>query len=312
MERLSDNDICIRLTSESNKKKVDVTNKNTSDTEVIINHHIESETMTDIDDKNVGSEQGDNSEGKLKQKKDTEEEADHDINEEKVSLLVGQRPSIIHPVPSVVLSPKNSQSDFHRDSIQLVPVSPSSPHTKVRLATPDPDIQLAEVEAVSKRPECHRRRSLYSSYWADNFQLSSIQTVCGPQPGKITVICVIVLSIWAAGMLLFHLNKKVDMLTSSLTETKDMIKTMEDSNMDYRSKSNMRIQKLNNKISKIITHIKTDGKSSSSESLPSSRDPKSYETKTVISKPPTPSNNSKEDDDLVGDGETTKTWWDIW
>ena len=65
-----------------------------------------------------------------------------------------------------------------------------------RLATPDPDIQLAESECGQGSVQSDRH-------------LSSIHSVCGPKPVKLTLVCLVMLSIWAMVVLIMHLDKKV-------------------------------------------------------------------------------------------------------
>jgi len=169
----------------------------------------------------------DNHVGALEEEEEVEEDAK---NEEQVSLLEGR----ITPLPNIITPCK---TEVPRTSGTVV-VLPSSNlmATQARLATPDPDIQLAEVEA----PQCRTRRPTPSHL----SQLSSIHTVCGPRPARITAACILVLSLWAAFMLLIHMNKKIDTLSSTLSLTNDKLKTMEEVNEDHKSQLMSRLHRM--------------------------------------------------------------------
>jgi len=86
--------------------------------------------------------------------------------------------------------------------------------------------------------------------------LSSIHTVCGPRPARITAGCLLVLSLWAAFMLLIHMNKKIDNLSTSLESTNEKLKTMEEVGEEYRSQALQRLQNMG----KLIHAIKRRGR----------------------------------------------------
>jgi len=159
---------------------------------------------------------------------DQENEEEEDMtNEERVSLLEGRT----SPLPTQ----NNSELPRTASTVVILPGS-NLMVTQAKLATTDPDIQLAEVDVPQYRP----RRSPP----ANMSHLSSIHTICGPKPAKITVACVLVLSLWAAFMLLIHMNKKIDTLSSSLTSTNDKLKTMEEVNEEYRSQIMSKLQRM--------------------------------------------------------------------
>merc|ERR1719481_1720539 len=63
-------------------------------------------------------------------------------------------------------------------------------------------------------------------------------------------------------MLLIHLNKKIDSLSESLTETHTMLKSLEDSNIKIRFHSEERYKKMSKKMNKIIGVLNKETKES--------------------------------------------------
>ena len=91
----------------------------------------------------------------------------------------------------------------------------------------DLDIQLARTAQDTTRDRV----------WAVTMpsrQQSSLQSVCGPKPAKVTTICMVLLSIWAMVVLIVHLEKKVSAVSSSLSSTEEKLKSMEDTASSYR------------------------------------------------------------------------------
>ena len=108
-----------------------------------------------------------------------------------------------------------------------------NPGHKLHIAPPfpspctDPDIQLAKTDPDSTRDRV----------WAVTMpsrQQSSLQSVCGPKPAKVTTICFVLLSIWAMVVLIVHLEKKVSAVSSSLSSTEEKLKSLEDTASSYR------------------------------------------------------------------------------
>jgi len=174
------------------------------------------------------------------QEGELDEDDEEGKEEEKMSLL-GEEDSLSCPPVQIVIA------DRHRSG----PSPPSSnpahhPHT----ATPCPDIQLARTQ-----PECGK-----DSVWAVTMQrgqLSSIHSVCGPHPVKLTTICLVVLSIWAMVVLIIHLDKKVSVMNSSLSYTEDKLSTMEDTASSYRLKTHQRLHKMQTKLREILHTLNT-------------------------------------------------------
>jgi len=200
------------------------------------------------------------------QEGELDEDDEEGKEEEKMSLL-GEEDSLSCPPVQIVIA------DRHRSG----PSPPSSnpahhPHT----ATPCPDIQLARTQ-----PECGK-----DSVWAVTMQrgqLSSIHSVCGPHPVKLTTICLVVLSIWAMVVLIIHLDKKVSVMNSSLSYTEDKLSTMEDTASSYRLKTHQRLHKMATKLREILHTLNTGIKSKvSKKKIPKSVQPNASPVTSTI------------------------------
>merc|ERR1712012_1060549 len=125
-----------------------------------------------------------------------EEEEEEEVDEldvkkgEKISLLEGRESP---PLSSANTSMNTSELPRVTETVVVLPnpcqASLGTQAAQARLSPPDPDIQLADLN-----PPHFRTRRLPSS----------IHTVCGPRPARITAGCLLVLSLWAAFMLLIH------------------------------------------------------------------------------------------------------------
>jgi len=187
-----------------------------------------------------------------------EEEEEDDVKKgEKVSLLEGRASP---PLSSANTSMNTSELPRVTETVVVLPnpyqASLVTQAAQARLSPPDPDIQLAEADL---NPPHFRTRRLPSSNLT---HLSSIHTVCGPRPARITAGCLLVLSLWAAFMLLIHMNKKIDNLSTSLESTNDKLKTMEEVSEEYRSQALQRLQNMG----KLIHALKRRGRPPGSES----------------------------------------------
>jgi len=181
------------------------------------------------------------------QEDDCEEENDKEGKEEEMSLLGVEDSQACPPVQIVIAGRRSSGPALiiPNPSHQLHVLTPNpSPCT-------DPDIQLAKTEP--------------DKVWAVTMptrHLSSIQSVCGPKPAKITTICMAMLSIWAMVVLIVHLEKKVSAVTSTLSSTEEKLRTMEDSASSYRLKTHQRLQKIQQKLSVILQTVDSGTKPS--------------------------------------------------
>jgi len=187
-----------------------------------------------------------------------EEEEEEDVKKgEKVSLLEGRSSP---PLSSANTSMNTSELPRVTETVVVLPnpyqASLVTQAAQARLSPPDPDIQLAEADL---NPPHFRTRRLPSSNLT---HLSSIHTVCGPRPARITAGCLLVLSLWAAFMLLIHMNKKIDNLSTTLESTNDKLKTMEEVSEEYRSQALQRLQNMG----KLIHALKRRGRPPSTES----------------------------------------------
>jgi len=189
--------------------------------------------------------------GEVVEEEEEEEEEDDVKKGEKVSLLEGRASP---PLSSANTSMNTSELPRVTETVVVLPnpyqASLVTQAAQARLSPPDPDIQLAEADL---NPPHFRTRRLPSSNLT---HLSSIHTVCGPRPARITAGCLLVLSLWAAFMLLIHMNKKIDNLSTSLESTNDKLKTMEEVNEDYRSQALQRLQNMG----KMIHALKRRGR----------------------------------------------------
>ena len=118
---------------------------------------------------------------------------------------------------------------FLPGSAQIIPNPGHQLHVGPRSHSPctDLDIQIARTDPDSTR----------DMVWAVTIprrQQSSLQSVCGPAPAKVTTICMVLLSIWAMVVLIVHLEKKVSAVSSSLSSTEEKLRSMEDTASSYR------------------------------------------------------------------------------
>jgi len=200
-------------------------------------------------DETVTKEEKEHAVGEVEEEEEDEEE---DVKKgEKVSLLEGRASP---PLSSANTSMNTSELPRVTETVVVLPnpyqASLVTQAAQARLSPPDPDIQLAEADL---NPPHFRTRRLPSSNLT---HLSSIHTVCGPRPARITAGCLLVLSLWAAFMLLIHMNKKIDNLSTSLESTNDKLKTMEEVSEEYRSQALQRLQNMG----KLIHSLKRRGR----------------------------------------------------
>jgi len=260
-------------------------------------------------DETVTKEEKEQVAGEVEVEEEEEEEEEDVKKGEKVSLLEGRASP---PLSSANTSMNTSELPRVTETVVVLPnpyqASLVTQAAQSRLSPPDPDIQLAEADL---NPPHFRTRRLPSSNLT---HLSSIHTVCGPRPARITAGCLLVLSLWAAFMLLIHMNKKIDNLSTSLESTNEKLKTMEEVSEEYRSQALQRLQNMG----KLIHALKRRGRplaspgsesgtisplllsklQHSSQPLPSSSSPTS---------PPIKATTDEEDD--CWDGDWTSSLW---
>jgi len=149
------------------------------------------------------------------------DECEKEVKEEEMSLL-GNENSQACPRVQIVTADRHSSG----------PVLTKSNPSHQQPITLAPGIQLARTE-----PECS-----WLERGGAGGRLSSIHSVCGPRPAKLTTICLLVLSIWVMVVLIIHLNMKVSLVTRSLSYTKDKLRSMEDTANSYRQVTQHRIK----------------------------------------------------------------------
>lgn len=139
-------------------------------------------------------------------------------------------------VPAVIITPsRHRDQEKHSDYGARAPSTPRL----ARLATPDPDIQLADPSPLSASPD----------------KSSTLQSMCGPKPAKVAIICLVVVSIWAAWVVVIHLNKKVDILNEALSQSSHKMKSMDDSALLFRSKSGKRMQRIQEELERVVATL---------------------------------------------------------
>jgi len=234
------------------------------------------------------------------QEEECEEEDEKEGREEEMSLLGVEDSPVCPPVQIVISDRRNSGPAviIPNPSHQLHVLTPSlTPSTNT-----DPDIQLAmsdpeKVWSVTTMPPTY---------------ISSLQSVCGPKPAKLTTICMAMLSIWAMVVLIIHLEKKVSAVSTTLSRTEDKLRTMEDTASSYRLKTQQRLQNMQQKLSVILEAVDT-GSNHDSVRKTKTKKPKSVQTATSlppdVTKPGDEENVTKpgdEDDNFFGSN------WSLW
>jgi len=229
---------------------------------------------------------------------DCEEEDEKEGKEEEMSLL-GVEDSQVCPPVQIVISDRRGSGPaviIPNPSHQLHVLTPSpSPSTNtdpdIQLARPDPD----KVWSVTMPPT----------------HLSSLQSVCGPKPAKLTTICMAMLSIWAMVVLIIHLEKKVSAVSTTLSRTEEKLRTMEDSASSYRLKTHQRLQKMQQKLTVILQAVDS-GLNQDSVRKTKTKKPKSDQTAPSlppgVTKPDDEENVTKpvDEDNFFG------TNWSLW
>jgi len=234
------------------------------------------------------------------QEEEFEEEDEKEGREEEMSLLGVEDSPVCPPVQIVISDRRNSGPAviIPNPSHQLHVLTPSlTPSTNT-----DPDIQLARTD-----PE-----KVWSVTTMPPTYISSLQSVCGPKPAKLTTICMAMLSIWAMVVLIIHLEKKVSAVSTTLSRTEDKLRTMEDTASSYRLKTQQRLQNMQQKLSVILEAVDT-GSNHDRVRKTKTKKPKSVQTATSlppdVTKPGDEENVTKpgdEDDNFFGSN------WSLW
>ncbi|XP_023347065.1 uncharacterized protein LOC111715899 [Eurytemora carolleeae] len=183
---------------------------------------------------------------------------DSSLNEEEISLLVGgeeeeEEDGCRREEGVKEEGGRGEEEDEGRylggNHLPNIIITPSRRNKSVpcTLATPDPDIQLAEP--------VQKTRSLIS---VEN-HITSITDLCGPKPGKISFICIGILSFWISWILIIHLNKEIKDLNKKVETSVEDLKHLEQNSIHYRLNAEERISKLEQNILRIFRKRKVHG-----------------------------------------------------
>lgn len=104
------------------------------------------------------------------------------------------------------------------------------------------DIQIATTDSEGR----NRSSSLASC------DPTSCQSTCGPNPSRITLICLLILSIWVMAVLLMHLDKKLAISTEKLDDTNEKIKSLEDTAVIFRQRQRQQLSGISRKLSRLL------------------------------------------------------------
>ena len=128
---------------------------------------------------------------------------------------------MISPVKSIYFAPtffeeKNISSNIIFAGSNILQTSPSAMQ-RLRDSSSS-DIQIAAESELSRE---RARFSLESSS-------PSLRALCGPNPAKISLVCVLVISVWLMAVLVIHLDKKLALTTETLEDTREKIQNIQD------------------------------------------------------------------------------------
>jgi len=178
-----------------------------------------------------------------------EDENDYkEPKEEELSLLGNSESNESIPVPIIRSTSRHKNYSAGSKVLQTSPK-----HEKVEKnlnhSCSDMDIQIAT--------ESHEVSHALRGYTCGSCSTSSTGTLCGPNPRKITLICIFVTFIWIMTVLIFHLDKKLSLTTESLSETEQKIETIQDSYLSNNIESNRKLEQMEHKLNRIIYTIKS-------------------------------------------------------
>jgi len=176
------------------------------------------------------------------------------LNEEEESLLVSRDDLDRHSRKSVQ-GGDNDKAEKKQylggADLPNIIITPTRRHirpTTCSFATVDSDIQLAEPRRSSSSVSVVGLGGAPTT--------TGLRALCGPQPGKISLICLVVLSIWASWIFIIHLNKELSEMALQLEESNGDVKALELSAVAFRLQSESRINKLQNQIHTLVKRRK--------------------------------------------------------
>lgn len=170
--------------------------------------------------------------------------------EEELSLIAHSDSRDNLPVP-IIRSPRHKH--FSSGS-KILQTNPNHVHSCSEI-----DIQIATDADISHD---ERRCSLA----LPSFSSSSIKTLCGPNPSKIALVCLLVISVWTMLVLVIHLDKKLSLTTETLEMTQSKMKLLQDTALSNRRQTNRQMHGIDRKLERMWKLLKSNQSSSSSSS----------------------------------------------
>jgi len=186
--------------------------------------------------------------------------------EEELSLL-GHSLDTNTPVP-VIRAPLNRHKHYSAGS-NILQTSPSAMQ-RLRDSSSS-DIQIAAESELSRE---RARFSLETSS-------PSLRALCGPNPAKISLVCVLVISVWLMAVLVIHLDKKLALTTETLEDTREKIQNIQDAVEGDRHETQQQIHNIEQKLRRLMKLRRSGSKKNAvSESPTASIQPGSESTQT--------------------------------
>jgi len=164
--------------------------------------------------------------------------------EEELSLLGNSESNESIPVPII------RSASRHKHYSAGSRILPKSPKHAI-------DHSCSEMENIQIATESHDMSHTLRGYTCGSCSTSSVGTLCGPNPKKITLICIFVTFIWMMAVFIIHLDKKLSLTTESLSETQQKIKTIQDSSLSNNMESNRKLEQMEHKLNRIIQTLKS-------------------------------------------------------
>ena len=109
-------------------------------------------------------------------------------------------------------------------------------HPSCRVSLPDQDIQIAELSSSCRSLGTPR---------------TGVLALCGPNPTKISLICLVLISVWISWVFVIHLNKEMSDLDSALAESRKEIDRLHLAASAFRKESESSIIRLEDQLTKI-------------------------------------------------------------
>lgn len=182
-----------------------------------------------------------------------EEECEDDYKErrgEELSLLGHAHSLEASPAPSSRL---HHWSPATRMNKQTTILAPSPHHRPLRASASsgsEVDIQIASEAELGTRGRGH-------SLVVSPCSAGSLRTLCGPHPAKISLVCVLVISVWLMAVLVMHLDKKLSLASETLTDTKDKLQLIQNSDASRRHETDERLHNMEQKLGSLWKLIKS-------------------------------------------------------